>query len=161
SGLQASGARLRGRFRALAYFRPDAGRIVLTFGLLLLGIGLNLLKPWPLAILVDTILGGKAYPDWVPTRVTAWGPSTQLVAIVAASLALHLVHAAVCAGHVYHSIGVGLRGLRRVRDDVFARLQRLSLRFHHGTESGDIIFRAGTDTCAFQILFQQGVLIVV
>src|SRR5262249_55516563 len=67
----------------------------------------------------------------------------------------------VCAGHVYLSIGVGLRGLRRVRDDVFARLQRLSLRFHHGTESGDIVFRAGTDTGAFQILFQQGVLIVV
>ena len=77
------------------------------------------------------------------------------------SLALHLVHAAVCAGHAYLSIGVGLRGLRRVRDDVFGWLQRLSLRYHHGAQAGDIIFRAGTDTSAFQILFQQGVLTVV
>ena len=53
---------------------------------------------------------------------------------------------------------MGLRGLRRVRDDVFGWLQRLSLRYHHGTEAGDIIFRAGTDTCAFQTLYLQGFL---
>ena len=48
--------------RALGYFRPDGGRIAFALGLLLLGIGLNLLKPWPLAFLVDSILGGKPYP---------------------------------------------------------------------------------------------------
>ena len=51
--------------------------------------------------------------------------------------------------------------MRRVRDEVFGWLQRLSLRYHHGTVVGDVIFRAGTDTCAFQILFQEGLLIVV
>jgi ATP-binding cassette subfamily B protein/subfamily B ATP-binding cassette protein MsbA len=125
---------------------------------LLLGIGLNLLKPWPLALLVDSILGSKPYPGWLPEEVRDWGQSTQLTAIVAVALALHLIHAAACAGHAYLSIGVGLRGLRRVRDDVFGWLQRLSLRYHHGTEAGDIIFRAGTDTCAFQTLFLQGLL---
>src|SRR6185295_17575379 len=59
------------------------------------------------------------------------------------------------------SIGVGLRGLCRVRNEVFGWLQRLSLRFHHGTQAGDIIFRAGTDTCSFQGLFQQGLLIFI
>jgi ATP-binding cassette subfamily B protein/subfamily B ATP-binding cassette protein MsbA len=150
--------RFRQLLRALGYFRPDAGRIALALGLLLLGIGLNLLKPWPLALLVDSILGSKPYPGWLPDEVQAWGQPAQLTAIIAASLALHLVHAAACAGHAYLSIGVGLRGLRRVRDDVFGWLQRLSLRYHHGTEAGDIIFRAGTDTTAFQTLFLQGLL---
>jgi ATP-binding cassette subfamily B protein/subfamily B ATP-binding cassette protein MsbA len=127
-------------------------------GLLLLGIGLNLLKPWPLAFLVDSILGSKPYPGWLPDQARTWGQPAQLTAVIAASLGLHLVHAAACAGHAYLSIGVGLRGLRRVRDDVFGWLQRLSLRYHHGTEAGDIIFRAGTDTSAFQILFLQGLL---
>src|SRR5262245_12214871 len=154
-------ARLRLLARALGYFRPDAGRMGLSIGLLLTGIGINLLKPWPLAILVDSILGSKPYPAWVPDPLRAWGQPAQLAAIIAAALALHLAHAAVCAGHVYVSIGVGLRGLRRVRDAVFGWLQRLSLRYHHGTEAGVIIFRAGTDTCAFQTLFQQGVLTVV
>jgi ABC-type multidrug transport system fused ATPase/permease subunit len=156
--LTSSVRRFRQLLRALGYFRPDAGRIALTLGLLLLGIGLNLLKPWPLAILVDSILGSKPYPAWLPDGAQAWGQPAQLTAIIAAALGLHLVHAAACAGHAYLSIGVGLRGLRRVRDDVFGWLQRLSLRYHHGTEAGDIIFRAGTDTCAFQILFLQGLL---
>jgi ATP-binding cassette, subfamily B, bacterial len=153
--------RLRQLLRALSYFRPDAGRIGLTLGLLLLSIGLGLLKPWPLAILVDSILGSKPYPGWLPGEVRTWGHHAQITALIAAALALHLVHAAACTGHVYLSIGVGLRGLRRVRDDVFGWLQRLSLRYHHGTEAGDLIFRAGTDTCAFPTLFQQGVLIFI
>ena len=157
----ASVARLRQLVRALGYFRPDAGRIGLAVGFLLVGIGLNLLKPWPLAVLVDSVLGSKPYPTWLPGEVRAWGQAAQLTAIIAGSLALHLAHAAVCAAHVYLSTGVGLRGLRRVRDDVFGWLQRLSLRYHHGSEAGDIIFRAGTDTCAFQTLFQQGFLIFI
>jgi ATP-binding cassette subfamily B protein len=150
--------RLRQLLRALGYFRPDARRIALSLALLLLGIGLNLLKPWPLALLVDSVLGSKPYPGWLPDGARTWGQPAQLTAIVAASLGLHLIHAAACAGHAYLSIGVGLRGLRRVRDDVFGWLQRLSLRYHHGTEAGDIIFRAGTDTCAFQTLYLQGLL---
>jgi ATP-binding cassette, subfamily B, bacterial len=153
--------RLRLLMRALGYFRPDAGRIGLSVGLLLTGIAINLLKPWPLAILVDSVLGSKPFPTWLPSQLAEWAQPAQLTAIVAASLVLYLTHSAVCAGHVYVTIGVGLRGLRRVRDDVFGWLQRLSLRYHHGTEVGDVIFRAGTDTCAFQTLFQQGLLIVV
>src|SRR6266436_1363705 len=156
--LTSSVRRFRQLLRALSYFRPDAGRIALALGLLLLGIGLNLLKPWPLALLVDSILGSKPYPGWLPDEARAWGQPAQLTAIIAASLALHLVHTAACAGHAYLSIGVGLRGLRRIRDDVFGWLQRLSLHYHHGTEAGDIIFRAGTDTSAFQTLFLQGFL---
>ncbi len=156
--LTSSVRRFRQLLRALSYFRPDAGRIALALGLLLLGIGLNLVKPWPLALLVDSILGSKPYPGWLPDEARAWGQPAQLTAIIAASLALHLVHTAACAGHAYLSIGVGLRGLRRIRDDVFGWLQRLSLHYHHGTEAGDIIFRAGTDTSAFQTLFLQGFL---
>jgi ATP-binding cassette subfamily B protein/subfamily B ATP-binding cassette protein MsbA len=161
SDLAPSVARFRLLVRALGYFRPDAGRIGIAVGLLLVSIGLNLLKPWPLAVLVDSVLGAKPYPTWLPGQVQAWTQAGQITVIIAVSLALHLACAAVCAAYVYRTIDVGLSGLRRVRDDVFGWLQRLSLRYHHGTEAGDIIFRAGTDTCAFQILFQQGVLIVI
>ena len=154
-------ARLRLLARALGYFRPDLGRIVLSMALLLASIGINLLKPWPLAVLVDSVLGSKPFPAWLPSELRYWAQPAQITAIVAVSLALHLTQSAICAGHVYATIAVGLRGLRRVRDDVFGWLQRLSLRYHHGTEAGDVIFRAGTDTAAFQTLFQQGLLIVV
>ena len=154
-------ARLRLLLRAFGYFRPDGARIGLSVGLLLAGIGVNLLKPWPLAILVDSVLGGKPYPTWLPGQVQAWSQPVQITTIIAASLVIYMAHSAICAGHVYLTIGIGLRGLRRVRDAVFGRIQRLSLRHHHCTTVGDIIFRAGTDTSAFQTLFQEGLLIVI
>src|SRR5258705_12798887 len=116
--------RFRQLLRALSYFRPDAGRIALSLGLLLLGIGLNLLKPWPLAFLVDSILGSKPYPGWLPDQARTWGQPAQLTAVIAASLGLHLVHAAACAGHAYLSIGVGLRGLRRGAQRELGRVPR-------------------------------------
>ncbi len=91
--LTSSFGRLRQLLRALGYFRPDAGRIGLTLGLLLFSIGLNLLKPWPLALLVDNILGSKPYPAWLPDGARDWGHPAQITAIVAVSLALHLMHA--------------------------------------------------------------------
>ena len=48
--------------------------------------------------------------------------------------------------------------LARVREDVFQRLQRLSLRFHQGRNAGDLIHRAAWDTYSFQTLFQQGLM---
>lgn len=145
--------------RALAYFKPDSGRVMAVLTLLVVSILFNVLKPWPLALLVDCVLGGKAYPAWLPEEIKAWTQPTQVGAIIATLLMLHLGHATISAGQLYLSIGVGLRGLRRVRDEVFGWLQRLSLRYHHGTQAGDIIFRAGNDTCAFQGLFQNGLLI--
>jgi ATP-binding cassette subfamily B protein/subfamily B ATP-binding cassette protein MsbA len=147
--------------RALAYYRSDASRIGFVLGLLLTSIVMNVLKPWPMALLVDNVLAQKPFPHWVPQAVTQRDHPAQLALLIGALLALHLGHATISGIQLYVSIGVGLRGLRRVRNDVFGWLQRLSLRFHHGSEAGDIIFRAGTDTCAFQTIFQQGLLVCV
>ncbi len=91
-------ARLRLLARALGYFRPDLGRIVLAMALLLTSIGINLLKPWPLAVLVDSVLGSKPFPAWLPSELQHWAQPAQITAIVAVSLALHLTHSAICAG---------------------------------------------------------------
>jgi ATP-binding cassette subfamily B protein/subfamily B ATP-binding cassette protein MsbA len=147
--------------RALHYFRPDAGRIGVVLVLLLVSVGLNVLKPWPFALLVDNVLGKKPYPAWAPETVKSWDALTQITAIALALLAVSIVQALGSAVQTYVSTDVGLRGLRRVRNDVFGWLQRLSLRFHRGTAAGDMIFRAGNDTSAFQALFQQGLLVFV
>ena len=42
--------------RALRFFRPDAPRLELVFLLLVLGAVASVLKPWPLAVIVDTLL---------------------------------------------------------------------------------------------------------
>jgi len=147
--------------RALEFFRPDTARIAAIFSLMLASIGLNVLKPWPMALIVDCVLGLRAFPGWLPASWTQRSQAEQLGFLVALLLALHLSHAGLSAVQNHMSIGVGLRGLQRVRNEVFGWLQRLSLRFHHGTEAGDIIFRAGSDTCAFQALLQQALFIAI
>jgi ATP-binding cassette subfamily B protein/subfamily B ATP-binding cassette protein MsbA len=144
--------------RAFQFFRPDAKRLLVVGALMLLSIGANLLKPWPLAVIVDSVLGDKPVPGWLQPAVGSLNKESLLLALAAAVLVLHLGQSALSSAQNFVAIQVGLRGLRRVRDEVFACLQRLSLRFHQGTRSGDLIHRAAWDTYSFQTLFQQGMI---
>src|SRR5205809_7295647 len=97
---------MKNLLRALKYFRADGWRIALVVILLFISIGLNVLKPWPLALLVDSVLGQKPYPSWVPKEWLAWGEPARLAALIGALLALHLGHATVSAVQLYLSIGI-------------------------------------------------------
>jgi len=144
--------------RAFQFFRPDAKRLLAVGGLMLLSIGANLLKPWPLAVIVDSVLGDKPVPGWLHSVVGSLNKESLLLALASGVLLLHLGYSALSSAQNFIAIQVGLRGLRRVRDEVFSCLQRLSLRFHQGTRSGDLIHRAAWDTYSFQTLFQQGMI---
>ena len=141
--------------RALKFFRPDAPRIAVVLALLALGVGANLLKPWPVAIAVDYLSMGTKRGDTFPVLGQV-GAAKGLAVLALAVLLFHVCHGTLSAAQNYLAIGVGLRGLTRVRNEIFACLQRLSLRFHQGARSGDLIQRAAWDTYSFQTLFQQG-----
>lgn len=144
--------------RAFRFFRPDRARIVFVFTLMLANIGLNLLKPWPLALIVDSVLGSRPVPAWIGSWAGGDCKACLLVVFSLLILGLHLLQGALSAWQNFLAIGVGLRGLQRVRNEVFACLQRLSLKFHYGARTGDLIFRAAWDTFSFQALFQQGLM---
>jgi ATP-binding cassette subfamily B protein/subfamily B ATP-binding cassette protein MsbA len=143
--------------RALKYFRPDATRVAGVFGLLLVSVALNVLKPWPVAVLIDSVLGQKPWPgqrqpmpEWMKPMMIGW--------LSAAIFLLYFAQGAFSAAQNYYSIQAGLRGLTRLRQELFARLLRLSLRFHQGATAGDLIYRASWDTYSVQTLFQQGLM---
>src|SRR4051812_17169875 len=140
--------------RALQFFRHDAGLLWGASFLLLLSVGANLLKPWPLAVLVDSVLGTKPLPTWLASWTN--NKLSLIPLLTGAILVLHLGQGAVSALQNYLTIKVGLRGLRRVRTALFARLVRLSFRFYQRATPGDLIYRATWDTYSFQTLFQQG-----
>jgi len=142
--------------RAMQFFRPEADRLAVVGLLLLLSIGANLLKPWPLAVIIDSVLGDKPLPLWLRSLAGSANKEALLLLLAGSVLLLHLGQSALSSAQNYTAIQVGLSGLRRVRDEVFACLQRLSLRFHQGSRSGDLIHRAAWDTYSFQTLFQQG-----
>src|SRR5687768_5100239 len=146
------------QFRRVAHFYSlEKPRIAAAVALMLLSVGANLLKPWPLAWIVDSVLGSKPLPGWVEGIVSEANQAARLGIFAAVILALHAGQGALAALQNFTSIKAGLNALARVRNELFARLQRLSLRFYHRTDQGDLIYRATWDTYAFQTLFQQGV----
>jgi ATP-binding cassette subfamily B protein len=152
--------RMKDLLRVLKYFRPDAGRVAGVFGLLLASISLNVLKPWPVAVLIDSVLGQKPLPGQRAPVIAGARPSLA-VWLSAAIFLVYFAQGGLSAAQNYFSIQAGLRGLTRVREEIFARLLRLSLRFHQGAMAGDLIYRASWDTYSIQTLFQQGLMTLV
>ena len=142
--------------RALQFFRSELDRMAVVLLLMLVSIGLNLLKPWPLALLIDSLFGTKALPAALQWLSGENDKLTLLLVLSLSTLALHLLQSGLSAAQNYLSIQISLAGLRRVREQVFSTLQRLSMRFHQGSRSGDLIYRATWDTFSIQTLFQQG-----
>ncbi|MCV2216422.1 ABC transporter ATP-binding protein [Thauera sp. Sel9] len=101
---------------------------------------MRLLEPWPLALIIDGLVAGKP-----PALLAGLDPMIALAVCAAAVIAI----AALKAGSAYLStIGFALAGNRilgRVRIDLFAHLQRLSLAFHHRARSGDLTLRLVND----------------
>lgn len=150
------GRPMNNALRVFRFFRPDAPRLVLIGVLMLLNIAAGLLKPWPLAVIVDSVLGARPLPPWLAGVAGGWSRESLLAMLAGAVLLLHLGQSALSSAQNFLAIRVGLEGLRRVRLEVFACLQRLSMRFHQASRSGDLLHRAAWDTYSFQTLFQQG-----
>ena len=156
--------------RTWQFFRPDATRVAVVFALLLAGVGASLLKPWPVAMIVDGVLsrGVNSHTDFIFSIIDSNGEASRnvsqsavLLFFCGALLLLHVLHGLISAAQTYLAIGIGLRGLARGRNEVFTCLHRLSLRFHQGSTAGDLIQRAAWDTYSFQTLFQQGLITLV
>jgi ATP-binding cassette subfamily B protein/subfamily B ATP-binding cassette protein MsbA len=140
----------------LRYFYPFAGRILLALALLLVATVLNLLKPWPLKFVVDTILPAPQGGIHFPWGQTTWSFPSALAITCAALVGIHLLWGAVNLAQTYTLIGVGLQALLRVRTELYAYLQSLPLRFHDGRRSSDSSFRVAYDAQAVQTYFNRG-----
>jgi ATP-binding cassette subfamily B protein/subfamily B ATP-binding cassette protein MsbA len=116
---------------------------------LLAKVGLDALKPWPMKLLVDHVLQGVPMAPAVATFL-AWLPGSEspeglLGWCVAGTVILFLL--AWVAGLAVSLAGLEL-GQRMVYDlagDLFAHLQRLSLRFHARRPVGDTVRRVTAD----------------
>jgi ATP-binding cassette subfamily B protein/subfamily B ATP-binding cassette protein MsbA len=147
------------QFRRVAkFYSPEKPRIAAALALMFLSVGASLLKPWPLAWIVDSVLGSKPLPSWIESFVTNANQASRLGIFAAIILVLHAGQGALQALQNFTSIKAGLNALARVRNELFAKLQTLSLRFYHRADQGDLIYRSTWDTYAFQTLFQQGVI---
>lgn len=143
--------------RVLRYFRPELPKVLLAIVLMSLGIGANLLKPWPVALVIDHIIAGKPAPAWLPATWRALPAGSLLGVAALLILLLHCAQGGLSAGQNYLSIAAGLSSLTRIRNQLFDWMLRLSLSFYQKRNQGDLIYRASWDTYSLQTIFQHGV----
>ncbi len=119
--------------------------------------GFELLKPWPLQIVIDHVLGGK--PMAPPLEALA---PLQLLAFACLGIVLvQLAAGGLTLLHNYTTIGVGQRMVNDLRGALYGHLQRLSLAFHSRQKVGDLMYRVTADSFAVQTMIMNGLLPIV
>jgi len=134
--------------RVLRYYQPFWGKTIIGLFLSLVGIGLNLLKPWPFKIIVDDFLRPTpaARSDW-----HTWVPLLCL-ALVVIQVAWGIINWITN----YLFVKIGLQALLKLRTDLYSHLQRLSLKFHDARRSADSSFRVAYDSQSIQTIYNKG-----
>lgn len=134
--------------RVLKYYRPFLPQTLLGLVLSLVGISLNLLKPWPFKIIVDNFLraGSAIRPDW----------RTWVALLCLALVAIQLLWGIMNWITNYLFVKIGLQALLKLRTDLYSYLQSLSLKYHDARRSTDSSFRVAYDSQSIQTIYNKG-----
>lgn len=146
------------RKRLASYARPHRASLALVVGLTLADAALNALKPWPLKLIVDSVLADKPFPaavPWIAGFAQEASASSLIAWLAAATVVLFLASWASRMARGYAQSGVANRMVYALGADVFDRLQRLSLSFHNDKRAGDLVKCVTGDTqCVRELIFE-------
>ena len=145
-------------WKLLPYLRPYKWRIAWAFIQIFLVAGFELLKPWPLQLVIDDVLGGKS--STVPV-LAQLAPLDLLLAAAVGLVLIYLGSAALTWLHNVTTIAVGQGMVNDLRGALYAHLQRLSLAFHSRQKVGDLMYRITADSFAVQTVMMNGLLPIV
>lgn len=137
----------------LRRMRPHLWRLAIAIAGVMLAATTEVLRPWPLKIVIDNVLRGTPVASsWIP-------PMTREGLLAAASIGLVILYALLGLLNVmsnYLSISIGQRMVNDLRARMFDHLQRLSLSFHRRREVGDLMVRITYDTFSIQTIAMNG-----
>jgi ATP-binding cassette subfamily B protein len=144
----------------LPLLRPFRGPLFWAFLAMTLDATLTVFRPWPLKVVIDRVLSQR--PSRVPL-LHAWLDTAPLgrLHILYGACATTLIIALSTGTLTYYYIrtlgDVGQRFVFALRQNLFAHLQRLSLRFHDRQRTGDLITRLTSDIDAIQDMIASGI----
>src|SRR5947199_8738345 len=142
----------------LPYLRAHRRQVLWALVQVFLVAGVELLKPWPLQIVIDYVLGQKPLPAAIFGALPALSPSLLLLLACIAMVVIYFSAGALTLLHNYTTIRVGQRMVNDLRGDLYAHLQRLSLAYHSRQRVGDLMYRITADSLAVQTMIMNGVL---
>lgn len=145
--------------RLSAYLTRYTGRIVIAFVLALLGVALELAKPWPVKVVIDNVFSGQALPQPLSQalRVLPGIPakSALLLWCIAGALLLAWLGGTLALVVLEFTMAMCHKLVAEVSIDLFEKLQRLSLTYHSRHTIGDLMQRMSTDVFVVHSLISQ------
>jgi ATP-binding cassette subfamily B protein len=160
----------RGSNPWLLHFRPllrsQFVQIQLAVGAMVADAILTLCRPWPLKVVIDRVISVHPRHSRVPF-VGGWldrglpDPMHVLYGACACTLLIAIGTGLFTYYYTYAIGEVGRSFVFAVRRDLFAHMQRLSLRFHDRQRTGDLISRLTTDIQHIQDLISNGSIVFV
>src|SRR5438046_3297114 len=147
----------------LPLLRPFRKQLFLAVSAMVLDAAISVFRPWPLKVVIDGVLSHK--PSRVPL-LRAWldtAPLSRTELLYGACAATLLI--AIITGSLTYYITWAMGDLAQsfvfaMRLDLFAHLQRLSLRFHDHQRTGDLTTRLTSDTQAIQEMIANGITVL-
>ena len=139
------------------YFRPHWRGLIVVLVTMVLHIGLDVLRPWPVKLLVDQVLGDEPMPASLDSVLDALpGPEDVaprlLMYVCVSTVLIYLIGTLMSAISNVATVRLGQRMTYDLAADLFRHLQRLSLLFHSRQPVGDMIGRVTGDTYCVQEL---------
>lgn len=123
----------------------------------------DLLRPWPLKLIIDNILLGKPLPSSLRSFETFFAHEKVWTTVAVA--ALLIVLSAIKGFSVYAQTSItsriGYRIAHALRRELFSHLQRLSLAFHKRSKAGELLTKVTSDTNSVRDAFSEFALTLV
>jgi ATP-binding cassette subfamily B protein/subfamily B ATP-binding cassette protein MsbA len=148
--------------KVVPYLRPYWPQVAVSFVLIFLTAAAGLLEPWPLSILIDSVLQDKPLPGPVQPILGGLSRIPLLVAVVLGGFGITLLTNSLGVVQQYVHTKIDQRMVLDFRSDLFQHVQRLSLTFHDRSRAGQLMYRInnqasklGTVTMAVPPLLQN------
>ena len=140
-----------------SYLKPYWLTFSCALGQVLFISAFELLKPWPLKIIIDNVLSGNPVP-WEFAQ--SWSSESLLLFACIGLVFIYLLLGGLRLLNDYTTIRIGQSMVNDLRRDLYSHIQRLSLSFHNRQQIGDLMYRMTADTMGIQTLTMNGLFAV-
>ncbi len=150
------------RFRHLflANLREVRGRLLFAALCTLGATAAELLKPWPLKIILDHVILDKPVPRALRALSGLFpaGKVPLLLEAAAGIVVIALLGGLFSYFQIFITSSIGYRMVYALRRELFTHLQTLSLGFHTHARSGDLLTKIAGDTNTLKDVFADSIL---
>src|SRR6184192_9677 len=150
------------RFRHLflANLREVRGRLLFAALCTLGATAAELLKPWPLKIILDHVILDKPVPHALRALQGLFpaGKVPLLLEAAAGIVVIALLGGLFSYFQIFITSSIGYRMVYALRRELFTHLQTLSLGFHTHARSGDLLTKISGDTNTLKDVFADSIL---